>query len=91
MPTTRTLDRARHQAAISWRASNASATCSDGDIGPGRELDRTLDEQDRGAGAHRVGREAMSIGPLAGQGNEATARDDVARVNRGGGEGGDPR
>ena len=50
-----------------------------------------LDEQDRGAGAHRVGREAMSIGALPAQGNEATARNDVARVNRGGGEGGDPR
>ena len=43
------------------------------------------------AGAHRIGCVQMAVRSLAPERDEATSRNDIARVNRGGGEGGDAR
>jgi len=57
----------------------------------GGKLHRALHDHHRGAGPDRIGDETVTVGPLAGEGDEAAARDDMARVNRGAGEGGDAR
>jgi hypothetical protein len=55
----------------------------DGDVRPGRQrrLGRPGDENRRGASGDRVGHEAVSVGPLARQGDEQVARHDLARVD----------
>ena len=53
-------------------------------------VDRTVDQRDRRAASDRLRHEAMTVGSLAPQRDEAAAGDDVAGVNSGGGEGGDP-
>jgi len=57
----------------------------------GRQLDWMFDQEDRGAGADGIGCEAVAIRALAAKRDKETARNDIARVNRGGGEGGDAR
>ena len=57
----------------------------------GGNLYRTLDQQDSRPGSNGLGHESMAVVALASQRDEAATRDDVARIDRGGGEGGDAR
>ena len=61
MPTTRTAERERHQAASSWRASRGSADLDQGGVVARREIDRMLDERGRGTGGDGGGDEAVPV------------------------------
>ena len=91
IPTTRTAERLRHQAASSCNAAEGVRHLHQRHVRPVWQRDRSLDQGDGGSVGRRLAHEGVAIHPLTPQRHEQAAWRDVPRIDGGGGEVGDGR